>query len=136
MLGFSTRAVAPTFAPATHERMDVAEIIDIAPAGDWSHLDLAVRTDAGDIFPFRIPRAAIAGVLAQIADKVELTLETSSAAPAARLTVPIGEWETVWRAGASTPAIECRTMDGHGVAFGLAYDPITAIPQLPVAVDL
>ena len=136
MLGFPAKAAAPTFAPVAHARMDVVEIVDITPAGDWSHLDLAVRTDAGDVLPLRIPRAAIADVLAQMADKVALTLETSTAAPAARLTAPIGEWETVWRDGTATPTIECRTMDGHGVAFGLAYDPVTAVPQLQVAVDL
>jgi len=136
MLRFSAMPAAQAFSPVAPERMDVVEIVDVVPAGDWSHLDLALRTGAGDILPLRIPRAAIADVLAQMADKVALALETSTAAPPARLTAPIGEWETVWRAGTATPTIECRTADGHGVAFGLAYDPITAVPQLQVAVDL
>ena len=135
MLRYPTKTAAHAFVPVADERIDVIEIVQIALAGDWSHLDLDVRTDKGDI-PLRIPREAIADALAQVADKVALALETSTVAPAAKLTAPIGQWETVWHAGTATPTVECRTTDGHGVAFALAYDPITAVPQLQVALDL
>jgi hypothetical protein len=52
------------------------------------------------------------------------------------LHMDIGAWEIVPEPGATAPTLECRTADGRGVAVAFGYDPITAIPQLQVAVDV
>ena len=63
-------------------------------------------------------------------------METSTADPVAKLDAPIGQWEIVRDIDTATPTIECRTVQGHGVAVAFTYDAITAIPQLHVAVNL
>jgi len=74
--------------------------------------------------------------LARLSDKAVLVLETSTDEPAAKLNAPMGAWEIVQEPGATSPTLECRTADGRGLAVAFGYDPITAIPQLQVAVDV
>ena len=116
--------------------IEVAEIVNVAFAEDWSHVDLSARTDDGQLVALRISQATIKEALARLSERAALTLETSTAEPAAKLRVPIGEWRVAPDVAAATPTIECRTVDGYGVAVAFAYDPITAIPALEVVVDL
>ena len=128
-------ALAPTGRPSDR-RIEVTEILDVAVARDWSHVDLSGRTSDGHLVALRISQTMIAEAFAQLSDKAALTLETSAVEPATKLNAPIGGWQVVRDVAAATPTIECRTMDGHGVAVAIAYDPITAIPHLQVIVDL
>ena len=125
----------PTVRPSDR-RVEVTEILDIAVAEDGGQIDLTMRASDGNVVPLRISQAAIAEALAQLSNKAALALETSTAAPGAKLNAPIGQWEIVRDVDAPLPTIECRTVQGHGVAVAFTYDPITAIPQLHVAVNL
>jgi hypothetical protein len=128
---------APTPAvPPPDRRIEVAEIIGVAFAADHQHIDLSVRDSSDSTVMLRIPRAAMTEALARLADKAVLVLETSTDEPAAKLNAPVGAWEIVQEPGATSPTLECRTADGRGVAVAFGYDPITAIPQLQVAVDV
>src|SRR5262245_44113566 len=125
-----------TAGQAPDRRIEVTEIVDVAVAEDWSHVDLSARASDGRVVALRISQTTIAETLARLSDRAALALETSTTEPAAKLNAPIGEWQLVRDAEAATPTIECRTADGHGVAVALAYDPITAVPALQVVVDL
>ena len=114
----------------------MTEIVDVAVAKDWGHVDLSVHTSAGLLIALRISQAAITEALARLSDQAALALEMSTSEPVAKLNAPIGGWQLVRDVAAATPTIECRTTDGHGVAVALAYDPITAVPALQVVVDL
>jgi hypothetical protein len=128
---------APTPAvPPPDRGIEVAEIIGVAFAADHQHIDLSVRDSSDSTVMLRIPRAAMTKALARLADKAVLVLETSTDEPAAKLNAPVGAWEIVQEPGATSPTLECRTADGRGVAVAFGYDPITAIPQLQVAVDV
>lgn len=128
---------APTPAvPPPDRRIEVAEIIGVAFAADHQHIDLSVRDSSDSTVMLRIPRAAMTEALARLADKAVLVLETSTDEPAAKLNAPVGAREIVQEPGATSPTLECRTADGRGVAVAFGYDPITAIPQLQVAVDV
>jgi len=116
--------------------IEVTEIVDVAVAQDWSHVDLSARTSDGEVVALRVSQATIAEALARLSGSAALALETSTAEPAAKLNAPIGDWQLVRDDAAATPTIECRTADGHGVAIALAYDPITAVPALQVVIDL
>jgi hypothetical protein len=122
--------------PPPDRRIEVAEIIGVAFAADHQHIDLSVRDSSDSTVMLRIPRAAMTEALARLADKAVLVLETSTDEPAAKLNAPVGAWEIVQEPGATSPTLECRTADGRGVAVAFGYDPITAIPQLQVAVDV
>jgi len=126
----------PPAVPPPDRRIDVAEIIGVAFAADHRHMDLSVRESSDTITMLRLPRAAMAEALARLSDQAVLVLETSTDEPAAKLNAPIGAWEIVPEPGATAPTLECRTADGRGVAVAFGYDPITAIPQLRVAVDV
>ena len=117
-------------------RIEVAEILDIAVAEDGRHIDLTLRTRDENVIAMRIAQATINKALAQLSDWAALALEISAAEPVAKLNAPIGEWEIVRDVDAPTPTIECRTMHGCGLAVAFTCDPITAIPQVHVAVNL
>jgi len=120
MAGSFTEAEGATF---PDRRIEVAEILDIAVAEDGRQIDLTVRADNGNIVPLRISQAAIAEALARLSDKAALALETSTAdpVPVGKVNAPIGQWEIVRDVDAGTPTIECRTVQGHGVA--VAFTP-------------
>ena len=122
--------------PPSDRPIEVAEILDIAVAAEGWQIDLTIRASDGNVVPLRISQAAIAEALAQLSDKAALALETSTADPGAKLNAPIGQWEIVRDVDGGIPTVECRTVQGHGVAVAFTYDPITAIPQLHVAVNL
>jgi hypothetical protein len=117
-------------------RIEVVEIVDVTFAEDCGHIDFAVRADNGSVFVLRTPRAVVAAAFAQLSQRAAMELEMSTDERAAKLSAPVGQWEVVQSVGGAIPTFECRIQDGRGVAVGLAYDPITAIPRLQVAVDL
>jgi len=116
--------------------IEAIEIVDIALDEDCTHIDLSLREISGHIVHLRISRAVMAAGLAWLSGNAALVLETSASESAAKLTAPIGGWRIVQNADAVAPNLECRTDDGRGIALAIAYDPVTAIPQLQVAVDL
>jgi hypothetical protein len=138
MPGPSTESSAParTTVRPPNRRIEVAEILDVAFAESGGHIDLSLRASDGDVVMLRVARATMAEVLARLPGNAVFVLETSPAEPPTKLNAPMGEWEIVQDLSATTPTLECRTADGHGVAVAFAYDPVTAIPQLQVAIDL
>jgi hypothetical protein len=131
----AARAPTPAVLPPDH-LIDVTGIIGVAFAADRQHIELSVRDSGGKVVMLRISRAAMTEALARLSDQAVLVLETSTDEPAAKLSAPMGAWEIVQEPGATSPTLECRTADGRGVAVAFGYDPITAIPQLQVAVDV
>jgi hypothetical protein len=131
----TARAPTPAVPPPDH-LIDVTGIIGVAFAADRQHIELSVRDSGGKVVMLRIAPAAMTEALARLSDKAVLVLETSTDEPAAKLNAPMGAWEIVQEPGATSPTLECRTADGRGVAVAFGYDPITAIPQLQVAVDV
>ena len=131
----AARALTPAAPPPEH-LIDVIGIIGVAFAADRQHIELSVRDSSDKVVMLRISRAAMTEALARLSDKAVLVLETSTDEPAAKLNAPMGAWEIVQEPGATSPTLECRTADGRGLAVAFGYDPITAIPQLQVAVDV
>src|SRR5262249_1707567 len=116
--------------------IEAIEIVDVVLAEDCTHIDLSVREIGGNVVRIRMSLKVMAAGLALLSGKSAFVLETSASESAGKLTAPIGGWRIVQDADAAAPNLECRTDDGRGVAFAIAYDPVTAIPQLQVAVDL
>jgi hypothetical protein len=131
----AARAPTPAVPPPDH-LIEVTGIIGVAFAADRQHIELSVRDGDDKVVMFRISRTAMAAALARLSDQAVLVLETSTDEPAAKLNAPMGAWKIVQEPGAGSPTLECRTADGRGVAVAFRYDPITAIPQLQVAVDV
>jgi hypothetical protein len=123
-----------TVVPPPDRRIEVTEILDVTFAESGGHLELALRASDGNVITLRVARTTLAEALARLPSKAVFALETSTPDPRGKLNAPIGEWAIVQDLAA--PTLECRTADGRGVGVAFAYDPITAIPQLQVAVDL
>jgi hypothetical protein len=136
------RAVTKPSAPAAavarlpNRQIEVAEIVDVVFAESGGHIDLSLRASDGDIITLRVPSQTMADALARMPEKAVFVLEASTAEHPEKLHAPMGEWDLVqdWRA--TMPMLECRAADGRGVAVAFSYDPVTALPQLQVAVDL
>jgi hypothetical protein len=122
--------------PPPDHLIDVIGINGVAFVADRQHIELSVRDSGGKVVMLRIARAAMTEALARLSDQAVLVLETSTDEPAAKLSASMGAWEIVQEPGATSPTLECRTADGRGLAVAFGYDPITAIPQLQVAVDV
>jgi hypothetical protein len=116
--------------------VEVVEIVDVAFAADCGYVELAVRADDGNTFLLPTPQTALAAAFGQLSRRAAMELEMSTDGHVAKLNAPVGEWEVVQSVGGAIPTFECRIADGRGVAVGLTYDPITAIPRLQVAIEL
>jgi hypothetical protein len=132
----SASAPAAPIACVPDRRIEVAEIVDVVFDENGGHIDLSLRASDGEIITLRVPSLAMTDALARMPDKAVFVLEASTPDHPEKLHAPMGEWGLVQDSRARMPTLECRAADGRGVAIGFSYDPITALPQLQVAVDL
>jgi hypothetical protein len=112
------------------------EVVSAAFSENCIHIDLSLRESDGTVMTVRIAWASLAGVLARMSGSAALILETVTGDTNAKSKALLGQWEMVADLGAPTPTLECRTADGCGLMVAIGYDPITATPQLEVAIAL
>ena len=112
------------------------EVVDAVFSKNCTHIDLSLRESDGTIVTLRMAWLSLAEVMARLPGSAALVLETLNGDANAKSKAPLGQWEMVPNLGAPAPTLECRTADGCGLVVTFDYDPVTATPQLEVAIAL